>query len=81
MTCSPFAHDGATSCDRAAAILKQQLNRCRGVVSSQAVVQTRLNALRYVGADPDFANAPPPAREAEADYRDRATAYTFAGGD
>ena len=43
--------------------------------------QTRLNALRYVGADPDFANAPPPAREAEADYRDRATAYTFAGGD
>ena len=35
----------------------------------------------HVGANPDFANAPPPAREAEADDRDRATAYAFAGGD
>ena len=77
-----WVEDGATSCDRAAAILKQHLYRRLGVASARAVAQTRLNGLRYVGgADPDFANAPPPAREAEADDRDRATAYTFAGGD
>ena len=59
-----------------------RLYRRLGVASARAVAQTRLNGLRYVGgADPDFANAPPPAREAEADDRDRATAYTFAGGD
>ena len=76
-----WVEDGATSCDRAAAILKQHLYRRLGVASARAVAQTRLNGLRYVGANPDFANAPPPAREAEADDRDRATAYTFAGGD
>ena len=76
-----WVEDGATSCDRAAAILKQHLYRRWGVVSARAVAQTRLNGLRYVGANPDFANAPPPAREAEADDRDRATAYAFAGGD
>ena len=76
-----WVEDGATSCDRAAAILRQHLYRRWGVVTARAVAQTRLNGLRYVGADPDFANAPPPAREAEADDRDRATAYTFAGGD
>jgi len=76
-----WVEDGATSCDRAAAILKQHLYRRWGVVSARAVAQTRLNGLRYVGANPDFANAPPAAREAEADDRDRATAYTFAGGD
>ena len=57
------------------------VNRRWGVASARAVAQTRLNGLRYVGANPDFANAPPAAREAQADDRDRAIAYTFVGGD
>ena len=75
-----WVEDGATSCDRAAAILKQHLYRRWGVASARAVALTRLNGLRYVGANPDFANAPPAAREAEAETV-VATAYTFAGGD
>ena len=42
-----WVEDGATSCDHAAAVLKQHLFRRWGVVSAQAVAQTRLDGLRY----------------------------------